>query len=235
MNEILTEGYLSMFVEFMTDVDNTDHDDNVYTLDLQKMPVKRFSVKALYDQAQVETATVVGTISTEGNAAVIVTAAGMTGSPKTIDVPVAVDDNAAAIAGKIRTALAADTAVAAKFVVGGATDKVVLTAKVCAANDTTLNISVADGTCVGITAAESSANTTVGGAVAKSFAFTNSPNARGHMVVEIDYVGNPAITWPDNVSWQSEAPVFTAGKVYKLEFFTRDGGATWYGLSLGGW
>jgi len=112
--------------------------------------------------AQVETATAVGTISTAGNAAVVVTAAGMTGSPKTISVAVALSDNASAIAGKIRTALAADVDVAALFVVSGATDKVILTAKTPAANDATLNISIDNGTCAGITTAASSADTTAG-------------------------------------------------------------------------
>jgi len=112
--------------------------------------------------AQVETATVAGTISTAGNASVVVTAVGMTGTPKTIAVAVALSDNAAAIAGKIRAALAADTAVTALFIVGGATDKVILTAITPAANDATLNIAISDGTCVGVTTAANSANTTAG-------------------------------------------------------------------------
>lgn len=111
---------------------------------------------------QVETATVVGTITTAGNAEVIVTAAGMAGSPKTKAVAVAESDNASAIAGKIRTALNADSAITALFTVGGTAATVSLTRKVYAADDGTLNISIADGTCVGITTAGSSANTTAG-------------------------------------------------------------------------
>lgn len=116
--------------------------------------------------AQVETATAAGTVTKAGNAAVTVTAAGLTGSPKTIAVPVALNDNAAAIATKIRAALAADAAVAAMFTVGGATDAVILTKKLPAANDTTLNIAIDDGTgegaSEGVTTAASSANTTAG-------------------------------------------------------------------------
>lgn len=112
--------------------------------------------------AQVETATVVGTISTAGNASVVVTAAGMTGTPKTIAVPVALSDDASAVAGKIRTALAADTAVSALFTVGGSDAAVVLTRKIKAANDSTLNISIDNGTCAGLTTAASSADTTAG-------------------------------------------------------------------------
>lgn len=115
---------------------------------------------------QVETATVVGTITTAGNASVIVTAAGMTGSPKTLTVAVALTDSAAVVAQKIREALAADSAVTAKFTVGGYGTSVVLTAITAAANDTSLNISIANGTCAGLTAAATSADTVIGRAQA---------------------------------------------------------------------
>lgn len=113
---------------------------------------------------QAEIATVVGTIgaSGAGNATVIVTAAGMAGSPKTIPVAVANNDTASQVAGKIRTALAADAAVTALFSVGGAGATVALTKKEPAANDATLNISIDNGTCSGLTAAANSANTTAG-------------------------------------------------------------------------
>jgi hypothetical protein len=112
--------------------------------------------------AQVETATVVGTVSGSGNATVIVTAAGMAGTPKTISVAVLENDTASDVAEKIRTALGLDAAVIALFNVTGATDKVILTRKTPAANDTSLNISIDNGTCAGLTTAGSSANTTAG-------------------------------------------------------------------------
>jgi hypothetical protein len=128
---------------------------------------------------QVETATAAGTITTAGNASVVVTAAGMTGSPKTISVAVALNDTAATWAGKVRTALAADTAVSALFDVGGTSTSIQLTRKavktftlrgtsyeVRAANDSTLNISLDNGTCAGITTAATSTNTTSGVATA---------------------------------------------------------------------
>jgi hypothetical protein len=126
---------------------------------------------------QVETATVLGTIGASGvgNATVIVTAAGMTGSPKTFNVAVANNDTAAQVAGKIRTALAADAAVTALFTVGGAGADVVLTRLAGAANDSTLNISIANGTCTGLTAAPTSANTT--------------PGVAGADVLRIDSIG----------------------------------------------
>lgn len=117
--------------------------------------------------AQVETATAVGTITLAGNATVTITAAGLTGSPKAISVAVANTDTAATWAGKVRTALAADAAVDALFTVGGATTAITLTRKVTSlgllpGNDATLNIALANGTCTGITAAPTSANTTAG-------------------------------------------------------------------------
>ncbi len=116
---------------------------------------------------QIETATIVATITTAGNATITVTAVGMANTPKAISVAVALEDTASLVAGKVRTALAADADVSAFFDVSGATDKVVLTAKVKAANDTTMNIASADGTSVGITAAATSADTLAGDVIQK--------------------------------------------------------------------
>jgi len=112
--------------------------------------------------AQVETATAAGTIGTPGNATVIVTAAGMPGSPRTVSVAVAGADTAATWAGKVRTQLALDPFVAYFFAISGASTSIVLTARYIAANDTTMNISLDNGTCTGITPAPTSANTTAG-------------------------------------------------------------------------
>ena len=123
--------------------------------------------------AQVETATCAGTVTAGGNASVVVTAAGLTGSPKTLSVAVATSDTATAWAAKVRTALAADVDVAAMFAVSGATTAVVLTRRhavtvptgtleIYSANDATLNISLDNGTSTGITTAATSANTTAG-------------------------------------------------------------------------
>lgn len=111
---------------------------------------------------QVETATVAGTVTTAGNATFTVTAASMTGSPKAVSVAVALNDSAAVVAQKAREALALDSAVAALFEVGGLGTAVVLTKKTAAANDATLNIAIANGTCAGLTAAQTSADTTPG-------------------------------------------------------------------------
>jgi hypothetical protein len=115
--------------------------------------------------AQVETATAAGTVTTAGNAAVTVKSA-LFEADEVLAVPVEENDDAAAIALAIRTALAANENIAAHFDVSGADAAIVLTAKVAAANDTTLNIAIDDGTgegaSEGVTTAATSANTTAG-------------------------------------------------------------------------
>jgi hypothetical protein len=115
---------------------------------------------------QVETATVIaaGGITGDGDALVIVTSAWLAGSPLSFLVPVTIvtHTTAALIAGAIRTALAADSRITAIFTAGGAGANVSLTDTEFRANDPTLNISIANGTCTGITAAPTSTNTTPG-------------------------------------------------------------------------
>lgn len=111
---------------------------------------------------QVETATVAGAITGDGNVSAVLTAAGMPNSPKTIPVAVLNGDTAAIVAGKVRAALAADADVASYFNVGGSGVSVVLTKKFKAGTDATLNISLATGTATGLTAAPTSANTSAG-------------------------------------------------------------------------
>lgn len=144
--------------------------------------------------AQVETATAAGSITGSGNATVVVTAAGMTGSPKTISVAVLNGDTAAQWADKVRTALAADSAVAALFTVGGSTTAITLTRTSPAgvANDATLNISLDNGTCTGITTAATSANTTAGVAGTRqveTLTVTGAPTTDGNILITVTAAG----------------------------------------------
>jgi len=111
---------------------------------------------------QVETNTVVGTVTTAGNATVIVTAAGMSNSPITLNVAVSLNDTAATVANKIMIALMANTDITAFFDVTKVDTVITLKAKTRAANDTTMNISIANGTCAGLTNSLTSTNTTAG-------------------------------------------------------------------------
>jgi hypothetical protein len=111
---------------------------------------------------QVETATVIGTVTGSGNATLVLTAPGMVNSPKTISVAVLNLDTASGVATKIRTALNADSDVSNFFTIGGTGAEITLTTKTAAANDASMNMSIANGTCTGLTAAPISANTTAG-------------------------------------------------------------------------
>jgi hypothetical protein len=120
--------------------------------------------------AQTITATATGTVTTAGNATVVVTSAGMAGSPKTISVAVALSDTPTLWAAKVRTALTADTAVGGRFTVSGSTTAIILTRKpssiltlgdithhVHPATDATLALTLANGTSVGITSTSGTA------------------------------------------------------------------------------
>ena len=128
--------------------------------------------------------------------AVTVTAAGMTGSPKTIDVPVALSDGASEIALAIRTALAADADVSAMFNVSGATDAIVLTRNALVANDETLNIAIADGTSVGVATDATSANTTAG--VAQDTDDSIATKIRAALDADEDVTGVFTVSGADN-------------------------------------
>jgi len=119
---------------------------------------------------QVETATVVGTITLAGNATVIVTSARMNGSPKSFSVAVLLADTASDVAGKIRTTLAFDADVSSQFLVSGTGADVVLTYHIGQANDISLNISIDNNTCTGLTPAPTSANTTAGVGISNGYA-----------------------------------------------------------------
>ena len=109
---------------------------------------------------QTETATVIGTIVNPGNASVIVTCTGMTGSPITVPVAVAAADTAALVAGKIRTALGNVANITAFLTVGGSGALVTLTrVSPGATSISDFNIAVANDTCTGLTAAPTSAET----------------------------------------------------------------------------
>jgi len=100
-----------------------------------------------------------GTVTTSGNASSVVTAAGMTGSPVTVTIAVSAGDTAEVVAGKMRAALKANANVAAFFEISGRGNRVVLTAKTAAANDNTMNFTLAVGTSAGLTPVTTSDNT----------------------------------------------------------------------------
>jgi len=115
--------------------------------------------------AQVETAVVVVTTVTAGNANFILTANGMTGSPITTVVALSNGDSANTVATKAVTAMNLDANIIALFSVVADGPNIVITKKVAAANDATLNLAYADDTSGGLTDDAGSDNTTAGVAV----------------------------------------------------------------------
>lgn len=179
---------------------------DTFTLDLANGST---SGSAAFDAgaAQVETATAAGTITLTGDASVVVTASGMTGSPKTISVAVTNADTADVWAGKVRTALAADVDVSSMFSVGGATTAIALTRlpsethtgngetiNVYPGNDATLNIALSNGTCTGITAAPTSANTTAGVATSGARIYNGGEDFEGNALPTCGSVEGVMIT-----------------------------------------
>lgn len=119
---------------------------------------------ATVGQTQQTTATFAGTVTTSGNMTVIVTSSGMAGSPITKAVPVLIGDGPNQLAAKAAVALRSDTVIGGRFNISVSGANVLLTRKVAAANDATLNVSSADGTSVGVTSNPTSAATRAGSA-----------------------------------------------------------------------
>lgn len=118
---------------------------------------------------QVETATIVGTVTGDGDATVTITAAALVGSPLVLSVPVLTGDTPSVTAGKIRVALNANAAITAFATVGGTGSAVSLTRLVAASNDSTMNIAYTNGTSTGLTPGATSANTVEGALYAIPF------------------------------------------------------------------
>ena len=115
---------------------------------------------AAVGNVQSEKLTVTGGASGAGTAKLTATVAGLTGSPKVIDVTIGAGDTTPTlVATAIRSALTADTAFAAIFTIGGTGADVIVTKKALASFDSTLALSLAaNGT--GVTAGASVDNTT---------------------------------------------------------------------------
>lgn len=130
---------------------------------------------------QVETAVVVldaALIGTSGDAHVITTCTGMTGTPITTDVAVLDTDNADSVATKIRTELNLNANITALFTIGGSGPNVTLTKKIPAANIADLNIAVADDTSAGITD-DATSNSTQAGVALDSVAYITNIGGPG--------------------------------------------------------
>ena len=81
---------------------------------------------------------------------------------------------------------------------------------------------------------------TTADADAKAVTVANVPAGDVELFLELTYTNAAAITWTmsagSTLVWLSgSAPTLTAGKTYRMVFFTSDGGTVWHGNSVGGW
>lgn len=157
---------------------------------------RSFGALVIADVAQVETATVdsTGDTGAVGPATTNVTiTSALFASPVVVGVALTSAANTNdKVATAIRAALGLNATVSAQFTVSGATDKVVLTAKTAAANDSTLNIAIAGGN--GIIAAASSANTAAG-AYATRPLYLGQTAISGTAVLVNTATATNAVTW----------------------------------------
>jgi len=184
--------------------------------------------------AATSTNSVASSVTTTGNATVTITADGMTHSPKAISVAVLLNDSPAIVAGKIRAVLAADEDVTELFTVGGSGLNITLTKTIPDANDTTLNIAIANGTCTGLTEDATSDNTVAGGVANKAITVAHVP-VFAKLTINLKSITATTMAWFDNISWISAEPTFLATKFYEIQLLTVDGGATWYGRQVAEW
>lgn len=157
---------------------------------------------------QVETATAVGTITTAGNATVIVTSKYLPSSPITLQVAVLLSDTATAVAGKVRTALLANPEIISVYGVNGSGATVVLTSLVSRENDATLNVAINNGTCAGLTNAPTSVNTTAGGTYTKLLDITSYPDL-GSTPSKLDTTDLSQSTYKTSILGLQELPDLT--------------------------
>ena len=118
---------------------------------------------------QVNVSTVVGSITLGGNAIFTVTGARVKNSPKAITVAVTLGMANTDVALAAATALAFDVDVSLNYLVAPSGATVVLTERVANANDSTLNVASANGTCTGLTPQPTSTTTVQGDGLSNAY------------------------------------------------------------------
>ena len=116
--------------------------------------------------SQVETAVIVGTITGSGNATITTTDAILAGSPLDTVVAVLNGDVPVTVATKMAAAMNLVGALTTVFTIVSDGPNLVLTRKLAAANDATLNIAYTNTTCTGLTPDATSNDTTAGAVLA---------------------------------------------------------------------
>lgn len=194
---------------------------------------------------QVETATVVGTITSPGQARLDLTAADVSGSPITVLVDVVNTNTAAQVAGLFRAALGARSSVTSVFTIGGSGANIVLTRRtvpVPAYDDPTLNMATSNESSAGLTPVATSVNTTQGlapvttvAASDGSFSYTfnpDLPNGTALSITATDLGGTSPSTeltaslTPPTIETSPAPPSFDADSYTNIGGYVNLSGAT---------
>ena len=186
-----------------------------------------------YGTCQVETATIVGTITTGGNATITVTGAGITGSPVAVSVAVALGDTATVVAQKSADAINLNANISAVYTAVNSGATIILTRKIPATNDATLNVASANGTCAGLTNQATSTDTTSGVALATLCPITSYPDL-GSAPSKLDTTDMSQTTYKTSILGLQDAPDLTFEANYDEAVFNTINGLTGrYGFELG--
>jgi hypothetical protein len=113
------------------------------------------TIRAITTPARSVVMSLSGTVVTDGSVAVTITDAALTGSPVTVNVGVVKDDTAIVVAGKVATALAANTTVAARYLATSSVGDVTLTYVNTVDDSSPATLTFSTGTSTGIAATAS--------------------------------------------------------------------------------
>jgi hypothetical protein len=157
--------------------------------------------------AQVETIAVTAGSDKVATLVFTVTAAGMSNSPKAVNVAVTGDDNETSeVATKIRAALTADADVGGFFTVSGADANIIITAKTKVANDGTMLMALTSADTSTVTVG-ASGNTTAGVLPVlqkETISVTHKADSEGVIVVTITAAGMPNSPKAVNVTVETD-------------------------------
>ena len=157
---------------------------------------------------QVETATVVGTITGSGDATFTLTASGMTGTGDPIAVAVLDEDTADTVATKAVAVFNAMSDITDFFTCVANGPNVILTRVAAAANDGTMNLAYTNGDCTGLTPDAESTATTAGVAATETAGVTNIGGPGLSLDTEDVTTHDQSTAWEEHV-----ATVLRSGEV----------------------
>lgn len=206
-----------------------------FEIDAGTQPVKVVNITIDYNVPQIETATVVAGagITLAGNVAVEITSDKLPNSPLLFSIAVALDDTASEVAGKIVDVLNLNKELSLFYTVFADDADIILTQIVPSiyGTDVSLNISIENDTCEGLTDDTSSTSTQSPSTSNKSINITHTPRECEITAYIQCYVVPTTIVIPRATFLNSAIPHFVEG-LNILKLYTNDGGRTLVGMVM---